>query len=70
MKVFDEGKEHRVSLLLGSNARELQTAVLPHAWWSCQAIAEHYGPLADRALALYGLKAAPSRRPIPLSETP
>jgi len=56
MKVFAAGKEHRVSLLLGSNARELQRPFFPMSGSLAQAITEQYGPLADRALALYGLK--------------
>ena len=55
MAVFAAGKEHRVGLLLGSNARELQRPFFPMSGTLVQAITEQYGPLADRALALYGL---------------
>ena len=55
MKVFAEGKEHKVDLLLGSNSRELQRPFFPMTGTLTQAIAEQYGPLAVRALAAYGL---------------
>jgi para-nitrobenzyl esterase len=55
MRVFVAGKEHRIGLLLGSNARELQRPFFPMSGTLAQAITEQYGPLADRALALYGL---------------
>ncbi len=66
MKVFTAGKEHRVGLLLGSNARELQRPFFPMTGTLVQAITEQYGPLADRALALYGLKDGQEPAPDPL----
>jgi para-nitrobenzyl esterase len=69
MKVFAAGKEHRVALLLGSNARELQRPFFPMSGTLAQAITEQYGPLADRALALYGLNGAPEPQPDPLFGT-
>jgi len=56
LKVFLAGKEHKVDLLLGSNARELQRPFFPMTGGLAQAITEQYGPLADRALTLYGVK--------------
>jgi para-nitrobenzyl esterase len=58
MKAFAAGKEHAVSLLLGSNSQELQKPFFPMAGTLRQAIAPEYGPLADRALTLYGLNGA------------
>ena len=69
MKVFAEGKEHRVGLLLGSNARELQRPFFPMSGTLVEAITEQYGPLADRALAAYGLKDGAEPQPDPLLGT-
>jgi para-nitrobenzyl esterase len=66
MKVFTAGKEHRAALLLGSNARELQRPFFPMSGTLAQAITEQYGPLADRALALYSLNNGPEPQPDPL----
>ena len=66
MRVFAAGKEHRVDLMLGSNARELQRPFFPMTGSLVQAITEQYGPLADRALTLYGLKDGSEPRPDPL----
>jgi len=66
LKVFAAGKEHRVSLLLGSNARELQRPFFPMSGAIAEAITEQYGPLAGRALALYGLKDGAEPQPDPL----
>ncbi len=56
MKVFASGKEQRVPLLLGSNSQELQKPFFPMSESLTQAITDQYGPLADRAMGLYGLK--------------
>jgi para-nitrobenzyl esterase len=69
MAVFASGKEHRVGLLLGSNARELQRPFFPMSGTLAQAIAEQYGPLADQALALYGLNGGMEPQPDPLLGT-
>ena len=63
MKVFAAGKEHRAGLLLGSNARELQRPFFPMTGTLTQAIVEQYGPLADRALSLYGLSGGAEPQP-------
>jgi para-nitrobenzyl esterase len=65
MKTFVAGKEHRVSLLLGSNSQELQRPFFPMAGGLRAAIKEQYGALADRALALYGLNGAAEPQPDP-----
>ena len=54
-QVFEAGQEHRVDLLLGSNARELTRPFFPVAGLS-QGIAAQFGPLASRALEVYGVK--------------
>jgi para-nitrobenzyl esterase len=69
MKVFAAGKEHRIGLLLGSNARELQRPFFPMSGSLVEAIKEQYGPLADRALALYGLNGGTEPPPNPLFGT-
>ena len=69
MRVFAEGKEHRVGLLLGTNARELQQPFFPMSGSLTQAIVQQYGPLAERALALYGLHGSSEPAPDPLFGT-
>jgi para-nitrobenzyl esterase len=54
-QVFEAGQEHRVDLLLGSNARELTRPFFPVGGLS-QGIAAQFGPLASRALEVYGVK--------------
>jgi para-nitrobenzyl esterase len=66
MKVFAAGKAHRLGLLLGSNARELQRPFFPLTGTLAQAITEQYGPLAERALGLYGLNGGAEPQPDPL----
>jgi para-nitrobenzyl esterase len=66
LKTFIAGKEHRVGLMLGSNARELQRPFFPMTGTLAQAITEQYGPLADKALELYGVKGGAEPQPDPL----
>jgi para-nitrobenzyl esterase len=54
-EVFEAGQEHRVELLLGSNARELARPFFPVEGLS-QGITAQFGPLAPRALEVYGVK--------------
>jgi para-nitrobenzyl esterase len=63
-QVFATGREHRVPLLIGNNARERspQTTVEDVT----RAIEAMYGPLASRAFALYGLRGADAPEPDPL----
>jgi para-nitrobenzyl esterase len=65
MKAFAEGREHRVGLLLGSNSQELQKPFFPMSGSLADAIKEEYGPLAGRALALYGLSGTTEPSPDP-----
>jgi para-nitrobenzyl esterase len=66
MKVFAEGREHRVGLLLGSNSQELQKPFFPMPGGDLRSsIAQQYGPLASRALAAYGLTGASDPAPDP-----
>ena len=58
-KIFAEGREQRVALMIGNNSQEMQgmmggrgTTPAPEIR---QMISQRYGPLADRALAAYGL---------------
>ncbi|HUP04988.1 MAG TPA: carboxylesterase family protein [Bryobacteraceae bacterium] len=69
LKAFAEGKELKVDLLLGSNSRELQRPFFPMTGTLAQAITEQYGPLADRALELYGVKGGAEPAPDPLFGT-
>ena len=65
MKAFAEGREDRVGLLLGSNSQELQKPFFPMSGNLADAIKEQYGPLAGRALALYGLAGTTEPPPDP-----
>ena len=65
MKVFAEGKEHKVALLLGSNSQELQRPFFGMTGTLREEIGRQYGALADRALALYGLNGASEPAPDP-----
>jgi para-nitrobenzyl esterase len=56
-QVFLKGREHRVPLLAGSNARERTPDTTTDAL--VEAAEAMYGPLADRALALYDFSGAP-----------
>src|SRR5207237_1197641 len=56
-EVFVKGREQRVPLLAGSNARERTPDTTPDAL--IDAARSMYGPLAGRALALYDFARAP-----------
>jgi para-nitrobenzyl esterase len=51
-EVFAVGQEHSVPLLVGSNARERIPGTTPPTDFK-KSIEDNYGPLAERALALY-----------------
>jgi para-nitrobenzyl esterase len=51
-EVYAAGQQHRVPLMLGSNARE-QIPAVPPPTDLAKAITENYGPLAERAKELY-----------------
>ena len=64
-QVFEAGQEHRADLLLGSNARELTRPFFPVGGLS-QGIADQFGPLAARALDVYGIKGGQEPEPDPV----
>ncbi|HWG18554.1 MAG TPA: carboxylesterase family protein [Acidobacteriaceae bacterium] len=66
MKVFAEGREHKVGLLIGSNSQELQKPFFPMPGGDLRSsIAQQYGPLAPRALAAYKLDSTTDPAPDP-----
>lgn len=65
MKRFAAGKEHRVSLLLGSNSQELQRPFFGMSGSLREEIEKQYGPMAERALTLYGLRGGMEPKPDP-----
>ncbi len=67
-RVFEAGQEHRVDLLLGTNARELTRPFFPVAGLS-EGLAAQYGPLAPRAMNVYGLKDGKEPAPDPVYGT-
>jgi para-nitrobenzyl esterase len=57
-KAFAEGREHKVALLFGGTSQEVQKPLTPLSGDLRTTISKFYGPLANRALALYGLNGA------------
>jgi para-nitrobenzyl esterase len=55
IKIFAEGHEQHVDLLLGNNSQELQKPFFPMPGDLRASVAQQYGPLAGRALAAYDL---------------
>ncbi len=66
-KVYAEGREQKVALLIGNNSQEMQPRGAPGDLR--QMIAQRYGPLADRALAAYGVNGASEPQPDPENGT-
>ena len=66
-KVYAEGREQKVALLIGNNSQEMQPRGAPGD--IRQMISQRYGPLADRALAAYGLNGANEPQPDPENGT-
>ena len=64
-EVFEGGQEHRVDLLLGTNARELTRPFFPVEGLN-QSIAAQFGPLTPRALEVYGVKDGKEAAPDPV----
>ena len=64
-EVFEAGQEHHVDLLLGTNAREL-TRPFFSAGGLSEGIAAQYGPLAARAINVYGVKDGGEPAPDPV----
>jgi para-nitrobenzyl esterase len=64
-KAFAEGHEHKVALLFGNNSQELQRPFGPMSSDLRATISRHFGSLADRALAMYGLNGSTNPPPDP-----
>jgi para-nitrobenzyl esterase len=66
IKIFSEGKEQKVALIIGNNSQEMQ----PRGTVDVRAqIRERYGPLAGRALKLYGVDGPNDPKPDPENGT-
>ena len=63
--VFEAGQEHPVALVLGTNARELSRPFFPVPSLA-QGISAQFGPLAPRALEVYGIKDGQEPQPDPV----
>ena len=66
-KIYAEGREQKVALLIGNNSQEMQPRGAPRD--IREMISERYGPLADRALAAYGVNGANEPQPDPENGT-
>lgn len=66
-KIYAQGREQKVALLIGNNSQEMQPRGEPGD--IRQMISQRYGPLADRALAAYGLNGASESQPDPENGT-
>jgi hypothetical protein len=66
-KVYAAGREQKVALLIGNNSQEMQPSGAPGD--IRQMISQRYGPLADRALAVYGVNGAGEPQPDPENGT-
>ncbi|MGP0075656.1 MAG: carboxylesterase/lipase family protein [Bryobacteraceae bacterium] len=66
-KVYAQGREQKVALLIGNDSQEMQPRGATRD--IRELISERYGPLADRALAAYGVNGANEPRPDPENGT-
>jgi para-nitrobenzyl esterase len=66
-KIFAEGRQQKVALLIGNNSQEMQPRGTPGDVRPM--IEQRYGPLADRAKALYGVSGATDPQPDPENGT-
>ena len=66
-KTYARGGEQKVALLIGNNSQEMQPRGTPGD--IRQMIAQRYGPLADRALAAYGVSGPTDPQPDPENGT-
>ena len=66
-RIYAEGREQKVALLIGNNSQEMQPRGAQND--IRQMISQRYGPLADRALALYGVSGASEPQPDPENGT-
>ena len=66
-KTYAEGRQQKVALLIGNNSQEMQPRGAPGD--IRQMVSQRYGPLADRALAAYGLNGEGEPQPDPENGT-
>ena len=66
-KVYAQGREQKVALLIGNDSQEMQPRGATRD--IRELISERYGPLADRALAAYGVNGANEPQPDPENGT-
>lgn len=66
-KTYMDGHQQKVALLIGNNSQEMQPRGTPGE--IRQMISQRYGPLADRALAAYGLSGPEDPAPDPENGT-
>jgi para-nitrobenzyl esterase len=66
-KVYAEGRQQKVALLIGNNSQEMQPRGGPGD--IRQMISQRYGPLSDRALAAYGFNGPNEPEPDPENGT-
>jgi len=66
-KIYAEGRQQKVALLIGNNSQEMQPRGTPGD--VREMITERYGPLADRAKAVYGVSGAADPKPDPENGT-
>jgi para-nitrobenzyl esterase len=64
-KAFAAGHENKVALLFGNNSQELQRPFGPMSNDLRATITKQFGPLADRALTVYGLSGTTDPQPDP-----
>ena len=66
-KIYAQGHEQKIALLIGNNSQEMQPRGAPGD--IRRMISERYGPLADRALAAYGVNGPSAPQPDPENGT-
>jgi para-nitrobenzyl esterase len=64
-RAFATGHENKVALLFGNNSQELQRSFGPMSADIRATITKQFGPLAERALAAYGLDSLADPKPDP-----
>jgi para-nitrobenzyl esterase len=65
-KIYAEGREQKVALMIGNNSQEMQGGRGASSAADLRPlISQRFGPLADRALAAYGLNSASDPQPDP-----
>ncbi len=66
IKIYADGRQQKVALIIGNNSQEMQGGRGVNSFADLRpAVSERYGPLADRALALYGLNGETEPQPDP-----